>query len=54
MKKNTLKTEYIHQRIDPALKNDFQKAATKDSRTMAGALVVAIKGYIEKMKGKSP
>ena len=54
MKKEQLKTEYMHQRIEPKLKKQFIEAAKADSRTMAGALVVAMKDYIEKMKGKSP
>jgi hypothetical protein len=52
MESGKKKTEYIHQRIDPDLKEDFQEAASMDSRTMASALVVAIKDYIAKIKKK--
>lgn len=46
------KTDFLHQRIDPELKKKFNKAAEKDSRTMASALEVAMKDYIKKIEGK--
>lgn len=46
------KTDTIHQRIDPELKEEFKNAAKKDNRTMSSALIVAIKDYIEKITGK--
>jgi hypothetical protein len=47
------KSEHIHQRIDPGLKERFKRAAVRDNRTMANALVVAIHDYILKIMGKS-
>jgi antitoxin component of RelBE/YafQ-DinJ toxin-antitoxin module len=46
------KDEYIHQRIDKDLKDHFKKAAEKDGRTMANALIMAIKDYVKKITGK--
>jgi hypothetical protein len=47
-----LKSEYIHQRIEPELKKEFRSAAKKDHRSMASALVVAVSDYIKKITGK--
>ena len=52
METERTKSEYIHQRIDPGLKEQFKKAALKDNRNMANALIVAIKDYILKVTGK--
>ena len=52
MSEKELKSEYIHQRIEPELKKEFKAAAKKDHRSMAGALVVAISDYVKKITGK--
>ncbi len=45
-----MKTDILAVRIEPKLKKEFIEAAKADSRTMAGALVVAIKDFIDKIK----
>jgi len=52
MEQETKKTVYIHQRITPDLKDKFSKAAKIDNRSMASALIQAIKDYILKITGK--
>ena len=49
MEESTKKTEVIHQRIDPVLKERLKKAAKKDRRSMSGAVVIAIEDYIKKI-----
>jgi predicted DNA-binding protein len=49
-----MKTDILAIRIEPKMKKEFIEAAKADSRTMAGAVIVAIKDYIEKMKGTKP
>lgn len=46
------KTDLMHIRIEPSLKADLEKAARLDGRTMAGAVLHLIKGYVSEILKK--
>lgn len=44
---NKMKAEYLHVRIEPELKKQFEEAAKKEGRTMSNYVIYLIKKAVE-------